>query len=62
MSYYLTSEVTHRNLNDGTIEGIRHKYLPVFSVQYHPEASPGPQESAYLFDEYIDIMRTNRGE
>ena len=58
----LPIEVTHRNLNDGTIEGIRHKYLPVFSVQYHPEASPGPQESACLFDEYIDIMRTNRGE
>lgn len=58
----LPVEVSHRNLNDGTIEGIRHKYLPVFSVQYHPEASPGPQESAYLFDEYIDLMRMNRGE
>ncbi|HAU30866.1 MAG: Carbamoyl-phosphate synthase small chain [Desulfotomaculum sp. 46_296] len=58
----LPIEISHRNLNDGTIEGIRHKYLPVFSVQYHPEASPGPQESACLFDEYIDLMRMNGSE
>ena len=56
----LTVEVSHRNLNDGTVEGIRHKNLPVFSVQYHPEASPGPQESAYLFDQFIDLMHINR--
>ncbi|OAT86732.1 glutamine-hydrolyzing carbamoyl-phosphate synthase small subunit [Desulfotomaculum copahuensis] len=49
--------VSHRNLNDGTVEGIRHTDLPVFSVQYHPEASPGPRESAYLFDQFMDLMR-----
>lgn len=48
--------VSHRNLNDQTVEGIRHRHLPVFSVQYHPEASPGPQESAYLFDQFMELM------
>lgn len=57
----LPVEVSHRNLNDGTVEGIRHRELPVFSVQYHPEASPGPRESAYLFDQFIELMRRYRG-
>ncbi|MGE5674418.1 MAG: glutamine-hydrolyzing carbamoyl-phosphate synthase small subunit [Mycobacterium leprae] len=48
--------VTHRNLNDGTVEGVAHKRLPVFSVQYHPEAAPGPEESRYLFDRFISLM------
>jgi carbamoyl-phosphate synthase small subunit len=50
-------EVTHVNLNDESIEGIRLKNRPVFSVQYHPEATPGPHDSRYLFDEFIDLIK-----
>ena len=50
-------EITHVNLNDNTLEGMRHKKLPIFSVQFHPEASPGPCDAVYLFDEFIDMMR-----
>lgn len=49
-------EVTHINLNDGTIEGMHHKSLPLFSVQYHPEAAPGPHDSTHLFDRFIELM------
>jgi carbamoyl-phosphate synthase small subunit len=49
-------KVTHRNLNDHTVEGIAHLYKPVFSVQYHPEAAPGPEESRYLFDRFMALM------
>jgi carbamoyl-phosphate synthase small subunit len=49
-------EVTHVNLNDGTCEGLRHRSLPVFSVQYHPEASPGPHDAHYLFRRFVDLM------
>ncbi len=49
--------VTHRNLLDSTVEGVRHTEYPVFSVQYHPESAPGPQDSAYLFDEFITLMQ-----
>ena len=50
-------EITHMNLNDKTLEGMRHKKLPVFSVQFHPEASPGPHDAEYLFKEFVDLMK-----
>lgn len=50
------AQVTHVNLNDNTIEGIRHQDMKAFSVQYHPEASPGPHDSLYLFDEFVDAV------
>jgi carbamoyl-phosphate synthase small subunit len=54
--------VTHRNLYDGTVEGIAHSRLPVFAVQYHPEAAPGPHDSRYLFDDFIAAMEARRGD
>jgi len=51
-------EVSHVNLNDQTVSGMRHKTLPLFSVQYHPEASPGPHDSAYLFEQFVQSVRT----
>ncbi len=50
-------ELTHVNLNDGTLEGLRHRRIPLFSVQYHPEASPGPHDAGYLFDRFVEMMR-----
>ena len=49
-------EITHINLNDETLEGFRHKNHPVFCVQYHPEAAPGPHDSHYLFDDFVKMM------
>ncbi|HET8674516.1 MAG TPA: glutamine-hydrolyzing carbamoyl-phosphate synthase small subunit [Blastocatellia bacterium] len=53
-------EVTHINLNDNTVEGLRHRSLPVYSVQYHPEAGPGPHDAAPLFDKFVEMMERNR--
>jgi carbamoyl-phosphate synthase small subunit len=53
--------VTHLNLYDGTVEGLRHRTRPVFSVQYHPEASPGPHDADYLFDDFITLIEEARG-
>ncbi len=54
------SELAHENLNDQTVEGMRHKNLPIFSVQHHPEASPGPHDSLYLFDRFVQMMEKNK--
>ncbi len=53
-------ELTHINLNDQTLEGLRHRSLPLFSVQYHPEASPGPHDSHYLFEQFVDVMSNEK--
>ncbi len=56
------AEITHRNLNDGTLEGLNFKRINGFSVQYHPEASPGPHDSSYLFDEFVARIRKHKEE
>jgi carbamoyl-phosphate synthase small subunit len=54
-------EVSHINLNDQTIEGLRHKDMPIMTIQYHSEASPGPHDSEYLFDRFIGLIRAGMG-
>jgi len=53
-------EVTHMNLNDNTLEGFRHRHQPLFAVQYHPEAAPGPHDAGYLFEEFAEMMKALR--
>jgi len=54
-------EATHINLNDGTLEGMRNRSLPLFTVQYHPESSPGPHDSLYLFDQFVELLEKFHG-
>ena len=54
-------EVTHINLNDGTVEGMRHRELPIFSVQYHPEAAPGPHDAFYFFSQFAELIANGNG-
>lgn len=54
--------VSHRNMNDGTVEGVRYTDVPAFTVQFHPEASPGPADTAYLFDRFLDMMNNGKGD
>src|SRR4026209_2749393 len=56
------AEVTHLNLSDNTVEGLAHRELPIFSVQYHPESSPGPHDADYLFKRFTDMMAKHRGK
>ena len=53
-------EITHLNLNDQTVEGMRHKELPIFSVQYHPEAAPGPHDASYFFDQFAQLIEKQK--
>jgi carbamoyl-phosphate synthase small subunit len=52
-------EISHINLNDGTVEGLRHRELPLLSIQYHSEGSPGPQDNTYLFQRFLEMVREN---
>jgi carbamoyl-phosphate synthase small subunit len=53
-------QLTHVNLNDDTFEGMEHQKYPIFSVQYHPEASPGPHDASYLFSKFVNMMKAER--
>lgn len=58
---HLPIDITHKNLNDDTVEGLKHRELPVFSVQYHPEAAPGPEDNFYLFQEFDEMIKDFKG-
>ena len=53
-------EVTQINLNDGTVEGLRHQELPIFCIQYHSEASPGPRDSGYIFNQFLEMVKESK--
>jgi carbamoyl-phosphate synthase small subunit len=53
-------EVSQVNLNDNTVEGLRHRSEPILSVQYHPEAAPGPQDNTYLFSEFVKLVKSQK--
>ncbi len=55
------ARVSHININDNTCEGIEHLHAPIFTVQYHPEVKPGPEDTAYLFDQFIALMDEKKG-
>ncbi|CAI8007822.1 Carbamoyl-phosphate synthase small chain [Geodia barretti] len=55
-------EVSHINLNDNTVEGLRHKSLPVITIQYHSEASPGPLDNEYMFDRFMEMIDDSEGQ
>ena len=55
-----TVELTHTNLNDETVEGIKIKGKKAFTVQHHPEAAPGPHDSVYLFDQFVELLESNK--
>jgi carbamoyl-phosphate synthase small subunit len=54
------AEISHINVNDGSVEGLRYKNKNIFTVQFHPEASPGPVDTSYLFDEFISMMEEHK--
>jgi len=55
-------EVSQINLNDGTVEGLRHRELPILSIQYHSEASPGPRDNMYLFERFLEMVREEKND
>ena len=55
-------DVSHLNLNDGTVEGLIHKDIPLFTIQYHSEASPGPKDNEYLFDKFLGLIEEHSGK
>jgi carbamoyl-phosphate synthase small subunit len=55
-------EISHISLNDNTVEGLRHLELPLFSIQYHSEASPGPRDNEYLFDRFVEMLSEAEGQ
>lgn len=56
------AEISHININDGTVEGLRYKNKEILTVQYHPEACPGPKDSEYIFDDFIETIKKHRRE